>query len=53
MAYKLVIFDLDGTLVDTIADLGAAVNVALEKTRITAWVPPNTPRWISPTPWRR
>ena len=30
MAYKAVIFDLDGTLVDTLADLSNSMNFALE-----------------------
>ena len=30
LKYKLIIWDLDGTLIDTIEDLSAAVNHALE-----------------------
>ena len=31
---KLVVFDLDGTLVDSIADLGIAVNYALKENNL-------------------
>ena len=32
-----VIFDLDGTLVDTLADLGTSMNRTLEKNGFPAW----------------
>ena len=32
---KLILFDLDGTLLDTLEDLGAAVNHALEARGLT------------------
>ena len=34
MKYKLVIFDLDGTILDTLQDLGNSVNYALEKNNL-------------------
>lgn len=40
---KLVIFDLDGTLLNTIADLAAASNYALEQCGYPTHAPPHTP----------
>ena len=36
---KLVIFDLDGTLLNTIADLAAATNHALQHYNYNPWKP--------------
>ena len=43
---KLVIFDLDGTLLNTIADLGAATNFALEKCGYTTHPISAYPRFV-------
>ena len=45
---KLVIFDLDGTLLNTIDDLGHATNYALEK-----WAMPPPFKCLSGYGWKR
>src|SRR3954468_477390 len=37
MRFDLVVFDLDGTLIDTIGDIADAVNAALADFRLPAW----------------
>lgn len=41
MKYQAILFDMDGTLLDTLTDMQAAVNYILENTA------------IPPGPWRR
>lgn len=43
---ELLIFDLDGTLLDTIADLGSAVNYALEQVGLPVHPPQSFPRMV-------
>lgn len=36
-AFRAVVFDLDGTLIDTLADLGASMNQTLEENGFPQW----------------
>ena len=51
--YTTVIFDLDGTLLDTLADLHASVNLALRELSFPERTAEEIRRFIGNAPYRR